>query len=479
MNRYLLALALILSHVSTSWATPVYHPPGPNLTYGAISNPQSIMSEVTNPAAGASALLKEDSRYRFGLLSSLGFGFEFGNVANLYEELDLTIERYAGELGEDITTVINDNTLYPTVADKTAEVVNIINTQYVDEVNNLMGRLQSDGYAKGFASGHLPVMPLVISNRGLGGSFTLDINATIAAHLGFISDPIDQFTTSQLETDVACIVQNQLDGSCPTAQDPTNYTPLLDTDSSLVIRGTKMTEFGLGYSWITWNNAAGNLFAGVRGKYLQAEMTQFVQRLADLESAQSSEDIYDEQKDGNFSKSSAFGIDLGLLWVTNHYRAGVSLDNINKPTFKYPQLDLTDAQGNVNYEIGGRVHNRLRDDSTYEMKPQLRTEGAIFSESTNFVLGAALDLNAVNDPFGQDYQWFTLSAAYAASTWYMPGARVGYRKNIAGTQQNYLGIGLTLFTINFDYAYSLESVTIDGEKIPRSAMFNIGWALTF
>lgn len=83
----LATLALLLStHV---FATPVYQPPGANLTYGSSSNNQSIMSSVANPAAGAAVLKREDNQYRAGLLT-IGGGYEVGNVNDLSNQINAT-----------------------------------------------------------------------------------------------------------------------------------------------------------------------------------------------------------------------------------------------------------------------------------------------------------------------------------------------------------------------------------------------------
>ena len=115
------------------------------------------------------------------------------------------------------------------------------------------------------------------------------------------------------------------------------------------------------------------------------------------------------------------------------------------------------------------------------MKPQLEIEGAFYSESQNWVLNAASDANAVSDPVGRDFQWATLSAAYATDSWWVPGIRVGYRTNLAGSKLSYATGGLTLFkALSLDVAYGLDSVKDDkGNSIPRSAMATLGLQMTF
>ncbi len=491
MNKVWFSALLATLASGSSMATPVYHPPGPNLIYGAISNNQSIMSEVTNPAAGASALLEEKSRYRFGILSSIGFGYEFGNVTDLYNEIDSTTTTLVDQQSASLETWVNDpanidTTQYLLDASYRSQIhdniANLINTGTIDPLNQLQRKIDEDGYFKGFASGHVPLMPFVVSHRGLGGSFTLDANVTVAGFLDYLAADIPQLNGSYLETnaDLQNVLTNYING---TSTNATVLYDMLASDSTLLVKGAYVTELSLGYSWIAMNHALGNLFTGVRAKYYQAKLTQYAQRLSDLSSSQNSKDTFNNQKGDNYETSTALGLDFGALWVADHYRAGATIDNINKPSFKYPTLALTDSLGNMNYDTSGTVYNDLRKGSTYEMKPQLRLEGALFTRNTNWVTGAALDVNAVEDPFGQEYQWATLSAAYAASKFYIPSVRVGYRANLAGSKQDYIGMGFTWLTINFDVAYGLDEITYTEnnkqKKAPRSAMFNIGWAMTF
>jgi hypothetical protein len=116
----------------------------------------------------------------------------------------------------------------------------------------------------------------------------------------------------------------------------------------------------------------------------------------------------------------------------------------------------------------------------YVMESQLRLEGALYTASKNWVLNAAFDANAVMDPAGDEVQWATFSAAYATNSWILPGIRVGYRANMAGTELDYLDAGVTLFkVINLDIAYSLDDVVIDQDNAPRSLIANLGLELSF
>ncbi|KPJ91643.1 MAG: hypothetical protein AMJ55_11335, partial [Gammaproteobacteria bacterium SG8_15] len=80
-----------------------------------------------------------------------------------------------------------------------------------------------------------------------------------------------------------------------------------------------------------------------------------------------------------------------------------------------------------------------------------------------WVFGAAYDVNEVKGPTGDEYQWATASAAFITKSWIVPGIRLGYRVNQAGSELSYLTGGITLFKyLNIDGAYGLEEVVIDG-----------------
>ena len=442
---------------ANAYATPVYQPPGPNLTYGSSSNNQSIMSSVANPAAGAAVLSKEDGQYRFGILS-IGGGYEVGNVNNLANQIDATNAK------------LNNQTIPPSVlAGTDAEIVNYVNSQVVAPVNSLTNTLQQDGNASVYFGGHVPFTPFVISKKKLGGSFVLDANVSAIANGTFIANPFADITTAE----VAAI------RSGGTYTPPTN-------DSTLLVKAAMVSELGLGYSRSILTRAvgdptvgemtsdklkAGELTAGVRLKYYQVKLANKAQRQQSTTAGGAQSTLKASQ---TYSSRSGVGLDVGTLWTSRRYRVGAWVSNLNKPSFKYNAVDLT------GYTNAG-VISQLSGTTTYEMKPQLQLEGAVFSESQNWVINGGLDANAVKDAVGRDFQWMTLSAAYATNSWWIPGARVGYRSNRAGSKLSYITGGLTLFkALSLDAALSTNKVTDNGGKsIPRSAMLNLNVQMTF
>jgi hypothetical protein len=114
------------------------------------------------------------------------------------------------------------------------------------------------------------------------------------------------------------------------------------------------------------------------------------------------------------------------------------------------------------------------------MKRQLKLEGSMyFLDSKNVVLGASFDANAIDDPVGDEYQWANASIAYITDSWIMPGGRVGYRKNMAGSELSYVEFGLTWLHVNLDVGMALENVQVDGDSFPRGGYLNLGTEWSF
>ena len=458
--KHTFKLAALSMLCANAFATPIYHPAGPNLTYGAVSNNQSIISNVTNPAAGAAVFTKEDSQYRFGILSSIGFGYEFGQVDNLYKEIDAAQATLKSNQSVNFSTVCTGAASTDATLCANA-VATSLNTNIFAPMNTVLNTFQKDGYVSGFISGHVPLMPLVVSHKGLGGSFVLDANYSAIGNMTFLSDPVEL-----QGSDILAAVQAYITAG---ATGPFNITlSNTSTDSTLLVKAAAIAELALGYSRPVFNSDAGELMAGFRAKYYKVGLSRAAQRLY---AANGAKKTFDANKD--YVEQSGFGIDAGALWISKHYRAGAWIDNINKPSFKFNDVDVTGYTDVT-------VKAELSKSATYQMDSQLHLEGALYTESQNWVVNVGLDANAIKDPIGSEYQWATLSAGYATDSWWIPGFRTGYRTNMAGTKLSYLTGGLTLFkSVTLDVAYGLDSVEVDGQKAPRSLMANLGVELSF
>ena len=462
---------------SSALAVPVNHPHGPNLTYGAVSNNQSIMSSVTNPAAGASVFTDEDSHYGFGVLSSIGVGVEFGQMDDFFTQFNDTKDTLTTTQILNFANIIQDpNT---SIEEKAAQIADQVNQTLINPTNELMTELAKDGYFKGTISGHAPIMPLVVTHKKLGGSFLFDINANVTTYLGLLADPINQINGQ----DILSTVQTAIDNN----QNDINFDQFISSDSTAIVKGALVAEMSLGYSRSVWKHdngpalQTGELFAGVRANYYRVGLTRFIQRLQDFTQDQSVDSVFSDRSGENYKESAGFGVDAGVVWVSKHYRAGATLNNITQPSFKYNSLNLN------GYDPSTDVYAELSKGEEYKMNRQLTLEGAVFTSNQNWVVAGSLDANAVKDPVGQDYKWLALSAAYATKSWWIPGARVGFRSNLAGTKLNYVTAGTTLFkSLNLDIAYALNTVKVAKNdatsftgEVPRSAIINLGLEFTF
>lgn len=448
---------------SSVFASPVYHPPGPSLGYGNVTNGTSIISDITNPAAGAATMDREgESLYRFGILSSIGAGYEFGDVDNMFDQID-----EASLLIEDSFNNVIDAA---TIDGAMTQLQSNLNT-----ANSLLVSIEDAAYAKFFTSVHVPVFPLVISHKALGGSWVLDLNISLFANASTVYDTVDFVT--DINPVVTHITNNDGttatfgDVSITTNGDPINpqYSYLLNNDSTVLLKGAGITEAALGYSTGLFDTPFGKLYAGVRGKYYQVTLLQEIEKVNDTTDAQSTFDNI-EPDDGE--TSNAIGLDGGVLLVASNYRLGATWRNINEPEFDYNTLDLSLYQD-------GPVKSQLQKTSSYTMESQLSFEAALFNEAQDLMLNLAFDANAVMDPVGDEVQWASATIAYTGG-FILPGIRGGIRKNMSGSELTYTTLGFTFFKVlNLDFAVTQEKIEDEGESIPRGGMFNLGVEMTF
>ncbi len=297
-HRYKLATLTSLL-CANAFATPVYQPPGANLTYGSSSNNQSIMSSVANPAAGAAVLKREDNQYRAGLIT-IGGGYEVGNVNNLANEIDNT----KASLNTRNVSAKCDLTQSDTV------IAQCVTDNFVIPVNGVLSSLQKDGNGSVFFGGHLPVMPLVVSKNKWGGSFVLDANASAIANASFIKDDVPVVTSAN----VAALI-NKTSGT---------YTPPTNNDSTLLVKAAVTTELGLGFSRSVLTREAdtntigemtadklksGELTAGVRLKYYQVKLANKAQRQQTAAGGAQST----LKASQTYTSKSGIGMDVGAL----------------------------------------------------------------------------------------------------------------------------------------------------------------------
>ncbi len=439
MKRMLCIGGLMMAAVAPfALASPVSQPMGSNLTYGSASNLRSVLGYVNNPAAPAMILEREEWNFGMGLISSVGTSLEVGPVDNYTDEIEA--------LGDQLQA-FNDS------ASKSQSQANAIR----DRFNAFLADAGENGYANIGIAAEVPLFPIIYSSRGiLGGSLVFDANASAIVKMSVLDSPIEY---NQLAPDEA----------------------KLETNTALYLKTAQVGELSLGYSRLLWAGGAGSLSAGIRASYYMLGLRKTIVGVAVADDVNQ---LMEDERDKSTDYQSNYGLDLGVLWQARNYRIGASLRNLNAPSFDYDPIGIDcgalsgSAQDSCFIAQSYASEIDLRE--TYVMDPQGNIEWAYFSDNRNWVVSATVDTNPVNDPLANPYQWAVVGAGYVTPSWWVPGFRVGYRKNLAGSQLSYATVGLTLFKVlNLDAAYGLETVEMDQKQQPRSVMLNAGLEILF
>jgi hypothetical protein len=478
--------------MSTAEAGPVYQPPGANLTYGDVSHGQRVSSAAGNPAAGAADAARmqdEGKKPRVGMVISGVGGVEYGNLDEFYRRVDEIAAAIKPSPPEDGGGAEPENPIAPPFGGiKIGEIIEICCpdfVQIIDQVKKevatkaaVLNLIDVDGYAKVFASADVPVL---LSEEMLGGTWTFGLNWSGAAKAYGFAD-------SRIEFDADAALMDLMDqydlelgdpetvfdiaGDVDIVIDPGSglVRAFIDNDSTLLTKASKTTELSFGYSREAAQLGNGTLFVGAEGKFYDLRLSRVGVRFGDITD---SEELFDAIRDSNFISDFGAGVDLGALWVARGYQIGGSITNINEPKFIYPGLDTEGYQDES-------VVRRLFRDQRYKMERQIKLEGSAFSPGRRWGVHVGVDVNAIEDPMGDDFQWLTVSGGWNISNKWFRDARFGWRRNMAGSQLDYLSAGVTAFKwFNIDLALELDRVELKGDTVPRGLLLSMGFQVDF
>jgi hypothetical protein len=485
--RKAVAGGILLFSATTALAQSVFHPPGANLTYGDVTHGQRIQSASGNPAAAAADLARGADIDTRGVVLSGAAGLEYGNVENLFDFYNEVTGAYKPSdpdnpdpPGQDPDDKpgggINLGDLWDELDPDLQAVIKAASKEVATQTA-LLALISEEAYGKAWLSANAP---FILGGEHLGGAWTFGVNWSGQAKAFGIAEAID------FDEEAARIAledwYNQLPIDRP-AQFPISDEVLLtiepftdavlfaiENDSSMVTKSANMTELNVGYSRLAWSNSAGSLYLGAEARLYYMGLSRLSVRFGDITD---SEELFDAIRDNNFSYSTRLGVDIGALWVGDNYQLGAQLTNVNEPKFDFPDVDLNPYR---NQDIIGF----LQSDQTYRMDRQLKLEASLFSSDRRWSAHLGFDADPATDPMGDRYQWLTASAGLQRDSWWLPGARVGYRQNLTGTEMSYISIGLTAFKIvNFDIASAFDTVSIDGTTLPQGLMFSIGFQINW
>jgi len=424
--KKLLVLSTSLLSTAAMAAMPVNQPIGSSFTLSSSPNKRALATALANPAAPFLMVNEQDDdNFRFGILGPLSIGIEMGDVSDL------------GDRVEEIEDIIDAN--YSTTAQADAAI---------DDANEILDGIGESAYVKTSVALQVPLMPVIYKTDN-NGAFMLDASISSVAKANVVDSAITRSGTD-LETDTSFQAQTAVD-----------------------------LAIGLGYSQAMWENSHGMLVGGVKATMHNISMGHALVALDDENTE--ADDAISDAVDEDAVETSNVGIDLGAVWVSNNYQLGVTFANVNEPEFDGVALDTTCGSESCNAAAQLISDGKVTSGQKYVMEMQTTVDLALSTSGKQFTLGMSYDTNPVKDAVGDEYQWAAASLSYYGDSHFLPGLRVGYRQNMAGTELSYGSFGLTILKrLNLDVAVALDTVEDeDGDEMPRSVYFALGYDTAF
>lgn len=426
MKRKLLALA-VTGVLSSSAMATTFHNQGSVLGYGDAGNNHTIFANFKNPAF----LGGDDTNREIGLGASVGIDAEYKEVDGVGDNFDTLNTR----IDEIEANFAGDDT------QAKADVEEALNT-FFQSNENLNINLKVSGS-----------VPLVVQTTNNGG-FMLAASVTGGTTAKFLR-------TGDADVTV-------------TGTNPTNFAYNLNSESAMLFSAFQLAEVSLAYSADLnrfFKPQNGQVNAGIRLKAMSGQFNHYGLEF----------DSFLEDEDGEFedrvsdgldevttfeNTESQFGVDLGLQYIAKNYLLGLSLENINSPSFKYNMADAdTQAFATAGY---------LEDEITFE--PKARLEAATYSKNRRWTLAGFYDLTKTMDITGLETKKAGVSVSYASNRWFLPDLRAGYTNESAGNEMSRIHGGLTIGPVSVDVAANSFDF---GEDVDNSVAANVSIELTF
>ena len=434
MRKFLFFICLTCS--TYSLAAPYVYSPSASLTTGPVSLPDVLQAVLHNPASGELVVNKKE-RIRMGYLSTIGGGYEFGQVDNFEEDLDDLINILGDDGASDSTETAQET---------------------LDRFNAILSTMGEDGFIKFEASLSFPFSPLVIRITRFGGTFAFDLATDLQIKLSFLDDELSY---------------NKTGGE-------------FETNSAVYLKSGAMIRGGFGFSRPVWTRNVGKwqgmLLAGTKANIYSASLSKQVFGLA-LLGGEDIGDVISDEYDNGQATTTAVGLDVGLIWVANKYHLGLTVTNLNEPEFDYGVLGTNCSEVEVsasqdNCFVASLHAQALKNINSHEVHTMnaLTTVDASYLVKPNLAVSFSYELAEYNDLVGDENQWMVMSASYYPRGGIVPAMRMGYHVNQTGTELSSISFGTTLFKIfNFDFEWGLESIDVDGSSVPRIIGINFGF----
>ncbi len=215
------------------------------------------------------------------------------------------------------------------------------------------------------------------------------------------------------------------------------------------LRGALVKEFG-----VTYGHAINDrLSIGGVLKYMQAELFDYqTDILATSGNTATS-------NNGATETSTGFGLDLGVMYRMPSYQFGLTVRNINAPSFTYSATGYT-----------------------YKMDPQAKV-GAAWMPSPEFTLELGYDVTKNKGVIETDESQY-VNFGFEWDAWQVLALRAGAYQNLAQSDIGLVttaGLGLNLWAVRLDIAGAISSnkVTFEGKDVPAYAMASLALSSDF
>lgn len=215
------------------------------------------------------------------------------------------------------------------------------------------------------------------------------------------------------------------------------------------LRGALVKEIGITYGHAINERLS---FGGVL-KYMQAELFDYKTDILGAAGNTAS------SNSGATETSTGFGLDLGVMYRMPSYQFGLTVRNINAPSFTYSATGYT-----------------------YKMDPQAKV-GAAWIPSDTFTLEAGYDLTENKGVIETDKsQYWNLGLEWDA--WSVLALRAGAYQNMSQSDLGLIttaGLGLNMWAVRLDIAGAISSnkVTFEGKTVPAYAMASLALSSDF
>jgi hypothetical protein len=439
---------------------------------------QRALTSDANPANTALVVKRDDNHVMTGAMLNGTASLEYGNLDELFEaynKLSGDFEQSEPPPGTPTNPIETPELIdwdklfetYPNLEDR----LDILKNEVVS-LASLLALIATEGYGKAELGLEAPFL---LSSDFYGGTVLLGTSYTGYSKAEGILEQI-QFDAEQAKNELMRIpdfdeddgIQElDLSAGLKMLYNPQNkgVKLIVTNDSLLLVKSARISKVNLSYSRAQYENDYGTLYWGVKPTYYNIGMTSLGVRIGDLEDAEA---IFDDIKNGDYSYQHGVDVDFGLSFSSNNYLIAGHLKNAIESDYRFPQIDR--RRFNSPY-----VLQQLDKNERFTLERQLTLQGALFSEDHKWSFSLEVDANAINDPMLDKFQWLNFTAGYAADSWWLPSARVGFSRNLAGSELAYLNAGLTFMKfINLDVASTLDTVEIDGQDYMRGLSVSLG-----